>query len=744
MKSKSGVEVREIITIGSDPEFTLVQPDSGTTVNAHEVYKPNNPHSINTEFGLDGHSATGEIRPKPADTPKKAVQAIKELLEENKKKYPQAYKYNLKATSNRLQLGGHIHFGNKKFLSPTGRLNSVGLTLVHNLDNLLAFPSMYLENKEHAQTRRHTSYGGFSDARAQTWGFEYRTLSSFIASKELTSCIFYLGHAIADATLGYDYKCKELVQKDGFNHAFKNQARELLKPHLTYVFRQHGKLPLYKEKKDYRQNIDLFQVAVKKELPLFDTEIKKGWKIEFDISDFWKVERLETLLEKITKLLIAIHTLKRKNFKPVIHRFVKGSHEDIGCLEIANRVNIAINNLVDAEVIKSHEWKNLRVYGLKESRGNEVWISNNSLTEDKRRKQVLAYLWEIASEFTHKSKIEDIRFNGSMNSHSIAFGRKLREENLLVAETMVVITLLLINRDLFKQTQKVKGKTKKLLITKHKVVDTVVKNLKNTKQFKAVIPNIVTDKLNNVELPLLFDLNQSFDQLYSKLASLNAEEKREVAEICKRRFREVFQGILATSCIAKCGEKHNLHTVKLIKLCPLHICRAIERSTVSLPSVESRGWAYVFTPDALITCTSCDNDVPQSSICRGCEVCSTNNCCNCYVCRDCSGRFNDDNFCRDCGNCHECCNYCSVCESHTCEHFTCDGCSDDVDAEDFCSDCNRCNDCWEHCGECRECVETAGCGDCEDCCECERAEDESEPSGASSDEHNFSREEGTE
>lgn len=615
---------REIITIGSDPELAIVS--SGNVLSACNVFKPTkNPTSINCDFGYDGHNATAEIRPKPASTPQEAVANIKKLLEKNKKKYPNAYKYNLMSTSHSLSLGGHIHFGNKIFK----RSEKSIIDVVHNLDNLLAFPSMYLENYEDAIYRRNGSYGSFSDYRQQNWGFEYRTLSSFIASKALTSSIYFLSYAIADATINFKYHCKDIVRTDGFDQAFRNQFRDLLKPQLPYVFKEQKKLPKYKEEKEYRDNIDYFQEAVKKELPLFAEEIKKGWNIKFDISEYWKVEKLETLIEKITKLLIAIHLNKKKSFKAISKKFVFGSYKDLGCTEIAQRVNIAINNLIETDVIKSQEWKTLKIYGLKKDRPNEVWLGGVKKLKEKRRKQILGYLWEIASEFTHRTKIEGIKFAKDYPKYSIGFGRKLREENVLIAEVMVMIVILLINVELYKRTEKKNGKTKKLLVTKHKVVDTIRENLKDIKPFKVVKPILETNKLNGIKLPIIFDLNKTANQIFGDLENMNMNEKFDLAKECTKRFKKKpLTPILQTECISHCNNLNPSDT-PLIKFCPVHLASMLKRIMENnLPNLG----------DLLYSDT--------------------------FFCEGCAEQVGGDSFCHECQRCEDCCTSCGVCGEH--------------------------------------------------------------------------------
>jgi hypothetical protein len=673
MPENNTITAQEVITIGSDPEFAIVSPtDKNRTFDACEIFKPSRePQSPDCDFGYDGHSATGEIRPRPQNHPKDAVKEIKELLERNKKLYPQVYKFNLMATNERLSLGGHIHFGHPKLTSVNPNRDLLFRQLAINLDNLLAFPCIYLENKENAQRRKDNfGYGHLSDYRGQNWGVEYRTLSSFIASEQLTNDIFYLGHAIADATINHDFKCKEITTTEGFQYAFNSEATELLKPHLTAIFKQELALPKVKKEKDYKKAVEDFINLVKKEVPLFDSEIKKGWNIDFDISDFWKVEKLETLIEKIAKILIAIHTTKRLFPIPQV-RFVTGSFKDLSCPQIAKNVNIALNTLLTPDILSSQEWKKIKVYGLNAKKGNKILIGANEM-KSKRRKQLLGMFWDIASNFQHSTKITDISYSHEIKYSSIAFGRKIREENLLLPEAITIIAVLLLNKELYKQTAKKGRKQVKLYLTKNKVIKSFVKHIKKADKFIAKPPVNTSKKILNIDLPFIFDLEKSRTQLDNDFRTLDGSELSEITSVMSvtaKRFRLLYKA--RKHCARKCSSHFSFYDSPLVKLCGRCIAdRILDICQSNLGAFSDYKWSALFTgePTNMVHCGDCGNDYPADRICSDCHYCFEN-CCNCDRCSNCDELVSD-------------------CQCHYCE-----GCDENRSDENWCCDCDRCNDC---------------------------------------------------
>ena len=680
LEETSTITAQEIITIGSDPEFAFVSPtDKGRTLDACEVFSPKTEAtSIDCEFGYDGHNATAEIRPKPQNNPKDAVKEIKALLERNKKLYPQAYKYNLMATNDRLSLGGHIHFGHPLLTQNNPEYVNLIKQITKNLDNLLAFPCIYLENKEDGKRRRQNfNYGHLSDWREQNWGFEYRTLSSFIASRELTNDIFYLGHAIADATINHNFKCKEVTTTEGFDYAFNAQSRDLLRPHLPAIFKQERALPKVKKEADYKKAVEDFIKLVEKEVPIFDTEIKKGWNIDFDISDFWKVDKIETLIEKIAKILITIHTTThREQFKETIIKFVAGSYKDVSCPEIAKNVNIALNNLLPEEVLKSQAWKKIRVCGLKADKGNKIWLGYMYM-RGKRKKQLLGMLWDIASNFQHTSKITEISsYKPEARANTIYFGRKIREENLLLPEAMTIVTILLLNKDLYKQTQKKGRKETKLYVTKNKVIQPFIKHIKKADKFIAKPPRITSKKILNIDLPFIFDLDQNYDTINKAFRSIDEQDRKDLTEIMAvtaKRFRKIFKN--RKHCARKCEKTLNYGSTPIVKFCGKCIATFIRQLCIdNLVYISSSKWHNLFEGvSEARNCSNCENDKPA------------------------------DNFCSDCGYCWDCCDCdtCEVCGEHNddCDCWTCQNCDNKFPEDDneFCHDCERCGSCGCRC-----------------------------------------------
>ena len=86
--------------------------------------------------------------------------------------------------------------------------------------------------------------------------------------------------------------------------------------------------------------------------------------------------------------------------------YVSGSFKDFGCAEASVNVNTALNLLLDREVQKEI-YRPLRMYGLSARRGNEIWLGKMGLSE-KRKTQLLAIFWEIASKIKHTTKIKNI------------------------------------------------------------------------------------------------------------------------------------------------------------------------------------------------------------------------------------------------------------------------------------------------------------------------------------------------
>lgn len=490
------------ITLGVDPELAL-EDKQGRLLPANSTFYPDDP--TNEPFGYDGHSRTAEVRTKKySSDPAAVIRELKGILEKAKAKYPEAYQHNLKATSRHLSLGGHIHFGHPLLTSPLTRETDTFPRLTDNLDLLLAFPSVYLDNLPNRKRRAENEYGYLGDARHQPWGLEYRTLSSFLASKELASCNLYVAHSVADATIKHDFKVKWPVDREEFKGVFnENLATSLLRPNLKSVFQQLSKLPLYSESKEHKRWTDYLIRSVVGNKPLFSIEIKKGWKIEFEIEDFYNLERIETLADKITQLLVQIHKEDRKEL--ALTRLLEGSNKDFACPTIAENVSMAIVKSMSQRAVENTKWKHMAVYGLSKKRENEIWL--HAPFDTKKQKQFLSIAWDLAAKIPHKTKVRSIRVKQAhepfsaddqrLGGFNIGFGRKVREENILLAESISLLAFLLANPGAHKSTEKNGKVRKKLYVTKKKLSESLVKNTASSPIF-----NIKVNLKKNIKLGL--------------------------------------------------------------------------------------------------------------------------------------------------------------------------------------------------------------------------------------------------
>lgn len=194
------------ITLGADPEFLFVDSKTGGVLAANRYLQ------FHSKFGTDGCSTTAEIRPTPSEEPWKVVESIRRLLVRGATSHPQLKAYQWRAGSGyqRKPTGGHIHFGHDQFgdaltrngLSADYTLRTTRVkTMTRALDFHLAPLVMLMEDETEARFRRiETSYGKLGDARTDVrWGFEYRTLPSFIATPAVSLGVFTLAKVIAES-----------------------------------------------------------------------------------------------------------------------------------------------------------------------------------------------------------------------------------------------------------------------------------------------------------------------------------------------------------------------------------------------------------------------------------------------------------------------------------------------------------------------------------------------------------------
>jgi hypothetical protein len=265
------------LTIGADPEISI-QDKLNKQISAYTFFGTSR-SPIAGEFGTDGNPDTLEIRPQYAHDPITLTKNIKSIFLANIAKYPKLFSNSLYCGSDEFSIGGHIQFGHKKILQSFATSDQkLVKTLAINLDLLLALPLAYIETPESRNKRViRTGYGKFSDFRPQSWGVEYRTLPSWLASERVTRATLCLAYAVAVDTIynklelfpSYPY----LMVKDAFNQ----DKLDVLEFFIPQTMKHVRHLTYYSY---YRKSIGYLLDACIKKHPLLTTEIKNGWHIK--------------------------------------------------------------------------------------------------------------------------------------------------------------------------------------------------------------------------------------------------------------------------------------------------------------------------------------------------------------------------------------------------------------------------------------------------------------------------------
>lgn len=304
------------ITIGSDPEFGLMD-QYGEQVFAHRHL----PNSTSAPIGVDGHSHIGELRPKHGETPREHLSEIAHLMAQVSQTVPDRIRITAGSMVGEDAIGGHIHFGvNKRtFATPTA---------IRALDYYLALPVALIEVQGSAKRRRTlSSYGSLGAHRDQLWGFEYRTLPSWLLGWGVTLSILSIGYAIVDAVHQKSYPDVpwHIPNPDHFDNCNKKE----LKPLLGKIRKGWRELPLYPKMR--------LEFAYLNHLLVQGME----WKEGDDIRSSWWAQRGK----------------RASKFQ------VYGNPKDQGCPEIA-------------ELVTGIKGTRIFIYGLKPSREAQIALSN--------------------------------------------------------------------------------------------------------------------------------------------------------------------------------------------------------------------------------------------------------------------------------------------------------------------------------------------------------------------------------
>ena len=150
--------------LGCDPEFELTK--NGTLVFADRVFED---HNRTRALGLDGSSATAELRTRPGN-PQHIMNSLNRSIAKAVK-VCDSYQLGIDAfagSGTHVPLGGHIHFSDVRRES----------ALVRALDNLVSIP---LNEVSDTHKRKHHGYGFLGDSRSNRHGWEYRSAPSWLS-----------------------------------------------------------------------------------------------------------------------------------------------------------------------------------------------------------------------------------------------------------------------------------------------------------------------------------------------------------------------------------------------------------------------------------------------------------------------------------------------------------------------------------------------------------------------------------
>lgn len=160
-----------IITLGSDPEYEVIDRSTMSIVNARTVI-----HNMSGPIGLDGAQQQIELRPHASSDVDTAVNNLKVLVDTFYLRY--SSRYALGVAGHSYPLGGHIHVG-------VGRTYTPPAGLLTMLDDFIGVPTVSLSGR----ARGH--YKHLSQYESKGWGFEYRSAPAIIFMNPLITRIVY-------------------------------------------------------------------------------------------------------------------------------------------------------------------------------------------------------------------------------------------------------------------------------------------------------------------------------------------------------------------------------------------------------------------------------------------------------------------------------------------------------------------------------------------------------------------------
>lgn len=254
------------VKLGADPEFILINRDTGKMIPASRFLpRHGNVGCDSIRIPNRQQRPIGELRPEPSVSPLVLADNIRKTLLQAIKLLPYSnieWIAGSQPTSN-YPIGGHIHFSNITHSSK----------LLRALDNYLAIPVFLMEDSK-TSTMRRTKYGRLSDFRIKEYGFEYRTISSWLVSPEISKGVLCLAKLIVSnyTALKTNYFTRTDVQR-----AFYSGDKSYLRHIYQEIWKEIKSLP---GAKDYANHLESINELC---------ENSKDWDESRDIRETWGI-----------------------------------------------------------------------------------------------------------------------------------------------------------------------------------------------------------------------------------------------------------------------------------------------------------------------------------------------------------------------------------------------------------------------------------------------------------------------
>lgn len=258
---------QKLQSMGADPEFALRKP-TGEMALASDFLSINGTVGCDTtryreELGLHQHPVA-ELRPAPSEDPDQLFMHIYDNLALAYKKIGNA-SIEWLAGGMPFQgypIGGHIHFGG---LTPT-------FSLRRKLDAYLALPLVLIEDA--GCMSRRERYGFLGDVREKEYGFEYRTLPSWLVDPLVARGILHLAHLVA---INHEKLEATPHLKLPLIKAYYQGEKEKLLPYVVQVWHELKELPGYTLS---RLHLDrYFSFLIESQSWRTDEDLRKTWKL---------------------------------------------------------------------------------------------------------------------------------------------------------------------------------------------------------------------------------------------------------------------------------------------------------------------------------------------------------------------------------------------------------------------------------------------------------------------------------